>query len=137
MLYAIDHNPEALEWLEKNIGLNNINNSRCIGVCGECQEVCPEDVADRIILGLIPSSKIAWKSAIKGLKRSKYNPGILHVHLVENTSIDKNELSSSILKKFEAITNERRFTVLHIEQVKSYAPKLTHFVADIQCAYLG
>lgn len=46
-------------------------------------QVCPENIADRVNLGLIPSSEPGWKTACAALKSD--TGGILHIHGNVNT----------------------------------------------------
>ena len=48
--------------------------------------MCPEGVADRVNLGLIPSSQAGWFTACKALKPS--SGGVLHIH--ENVTSARN-----------------------------------------------
>ena len=51
---------------------------RCEQRLGDCREVAPAGVADRVNLGLIPTSEFAWETAIKCLK--PLQGGWLHIH---------------------------------------------------------
>ena len=41
-------------------------------------QLCPKDIADRVNLGLIPSSEPGWEAACRAIK--KCSGGILHIH---------------------------------------------------------
>lgn len=50
---------------------------RCEVRQGDCGQVAPHGVADRVSLGLLPSSECGWAAAVAALKPSG---GMLHVH---------------------------------------------------------
>jgi tRNA G37 N-methylase Trm5 len=106
--------------------------------------VCPGDNAtyvslyeckvDRVNLGLLPHSDDGWPLAVRALKPSG---GYLHVHV-------------NLKKGEEAVFQERLVAavmellgcwkqgvwwvrVLHMECVKSFAPRVYHWVADVEC----
>ncbi|KAJ8048084.1 tRNA wybutosine-synthesizing protein 2-like [Holothuria leucospilota] len=75
-VHACEWNPHAVKALERNLELNGVKN-RCQIHFGDNKKVCPKSVADRVNLGLIPSSEDAWPVACTALKPSG---GILHIH---------------------------------------------------------
>ncbi|XP_041367143.1 tRNA wybutosine-synthesizing protein 2 homolog isoform X2 [Gigantopelta aegis] len=76
VLHACEWNPDAVEALEKNLILNGVRD-RCVIHFGDNRQVCPRGLADRVNLGLIPSSEAGWCIACAALKPSG---GILHIH---------------------------------------------------------
>ncbi len=92
-----------------------------------------QGVADRVLLGLIPSSRIGWQAAIRALKPSG---GIIHLH--ENLSdsreaADVTSIMDALAAEAEAIGRPGLFRVLRLERVKWYAPHIRHAVLDIEC----
>jgi tRNA wybutosine-synthesizing protein 3 len=96
-------------------------------------------VADRVCLGLLPSSVGGWPLAVNALKSTG---GILHVH--ENVKEDNIEVwVENCCNTFQQLfTNHysveeshvMRTCVVkcnHIERVKSFAPRVLHIVADL------
>lgn len=95
----------------------------------------PDGSADRVHLGLLPSSEEGWPIAVRLLRPRK--GGWMHVHA--------NVIESSIPSWVERVveTVERLGGELgkewggvhcrHLEKVKSYAPRVWHVVADIEC----
>lgn len=75
-VHACEWNPVAIEALKKNLKLNKVE-EKCIVYEGDNRLVCPKNVADRVNLGLIPSSEDSWKVACNALKPGG---GILHLH---------------------------------------------------------
>ncbi|XP_023323390.1 tRNA wybutosine-synthesizing protein 2 homolog isoform X2 [Eurytemora carolleeae] len=139
-VYACEWNRSSVEALKLNLKDAGVE-EKCTVLLGDNREVCPEGVADRVNLGLIPSSSISWKVAVNALKSSG---GILHVHT--NVEVKAGEDKRSCWQKSADEINDKicnllksergiRSTcnVVHIECVKSYGPRIYHLVIDLQC----
>ena len=94
-------------------------------------------IADRVNLGLIPSSEEGWPLAVAAL-RSK--GGWVHVH--DNVKdCDIIAWAEALCSAFEALGEAEWGSIaswggwavqcIHIERVKSYAPHVLHVVADL------
>lgn len=55
-IYACEWNKHAVKALEMNLASNKVED-RCTVLFGDCRKVAPKGTADRVILGLLPSSK--------------------------------------------------------------------------------
>ncbi|XP_063397959.1 tRNA wybutosine-synthesizing protein 2 homolog [Mytilus trossulus] len=86
-LHACEWNPDAVEALKKNLHLNGVED-RCTVHHGDNRKICPKHVADRVNLGLIPSSEDGWPVACAALKPTG---GILHVHYNVESKIKQTE----------------------------------------------
>ncbi|NXP71642.1 TYW2 protein, partial [Ramphastos sulfuratus] len=99
--HACEWNGHAVEALRRNLALNGVQD-RCRVYHGDSRQVCSatqpqtpyphvaytspslsfqlelQDVADRVNLGLIPSSEEGWPVACRVLKKS--TGGVLHIH---------------------------------------------------------
>lgn len=132
-VYACDWNPNAIIALRKNLSANHVSSERCEVLEGDCRIVAPKGVADRVSLGLIPSSRIGWEAAVASLKPS--SGGWLHVHYnVRDSEVDA--WSKEAARKLEKIAHGMgrdgwRARVEHVERVKSYAPHILHIVVDM------
>ncbi|RNA13303.1 tRNA wybutosine-synthesizing 2 -like protein [Brachionus plicatilis] len=144
---ACEWNPASVEALRNNLKINECE-QRCQVLPGDNRETCPENVADRVNLGLIPSSELSWRTACYALK--KHSGGVLHIH--GNVDIHSNVKDKGIKKEWTdwseyarneilRILNERtlddkiKWTVTtdHIEYVKAYGPRVDHLVLDLKC----
>ncbi|KAG5851852.1 hypothetical protein ANANG_G00056230 [Anguilla anguilla] len=76
-VHACEWNPHALSALKRNLELNGVS-ERCTVHEGDNRQLRLCDLADRVNLGLIPSSREGWPTACRLLKRDA--GGILHVH---------------------------------------------------------
>ncbi len=125
-VFAIDVNPEAVKFLEKNILLNNIS-ERAEILKGDCRDFAGilENTADRIVMGYLFKTEKFLPTALKMAKDNC----IIHFH--RNIEAEKmkeiKETVASIAKKCEC---EIKF--IDTVKVKSYAPKVWHVVMDLK-----
>ncbi|NXN30273.1 TYW2 protein, partial [Nycticryphes semicollaris] len=75
--HACEWNSHAVEALRRNLALNGVQD-RCCVHHGDSRQLELRDVADRVNLGLIPSSEEGWPVACRVLKKG--TGGILHIH---------------------------------------------------------
>jgi tRNA wybutosine-synthesizing protein 2 len=119
---ACEINPTALHYLEQNIGMNNVR---------DIVEVFPhnnmklefEGGADRVIMGYVGQTRAYLRKAFD-LSRPG---GVVHYHDTFPTD-GREELMRTVKKA----VGERAFDVLCVREVKSYAPGISHFVADLR-----
>ncbi|XP_055336581.1 tRNA wybutosine-synthesizing protein 2 homolog [Paramacrobiotus metropolitanus] len=159
-VYACEWNPASVEALKRNLRLNGVE-KRCEILFGDNRKMCPVNVADRVVLGLIPSSELSWETACKALRSA--SGGILHVHMnveesdasdlksawnAENPRITFNfsvHFKLSCFKNFAVYILSKLVSIcdgvhggtwtghlLHLEVVKSYGPKIYHCVYDVK-----
>ncbi|XP_049898083.1 tRNA wybutosine-synthesizing protein 2 homolog [Epinephelus moara] len=158
-VHACEWNPAAVEALQKNLMANGVSD-RCIVHQGDNRQLQLCDIADRVNLGLIPSSEDGWPVACRLLKRT--TGGILHIHQnvtsvlpstaaipVINDATSRasgrtadreawqawaDDTANRIASLLKDITDARWITnIQHIEHVKSYAPHVHHIVLDLEC----
>ncbi|XP_074738562.1 tRNA wybutosine-synthesizing protein 2 homolog isoform X1 [Strix uralensis] len=75
--HACEWNGHAVEALRRNLELNGVRD-RCRVHHGDSRQLELRDVADRVNLGLIPSSEEGWPVACRVLKKD--TGGVLHIH---------------------------------------------------------
>ncbi|XP_058753871.1 tRNA wybutosine-synthesizing protein 2/3/4 isoform X1 [Vicia villosa] len=132
LVYACEWNPHAIEALRHNLQSNSVAD-RCILLEGDNRNTAPKGVADRVCLGLIPSSECSWVTAVRALRKEG---GVLHVH--GNTK-DSEECQwvDHVLKSISEIARSEGYywevSIEHVERVKWYAPHIRHVVADVRC----
>jgi tRNA wybutosine-synthesizing protein 2 len=120
---AIEINPEAFEFLIENIKLNGLDKS-VTALLGDCREVHPKGVANRVIMGYLHDTISFLPAAIETLTEEG---GIIHMHM----SIPKSD-TTRVLEKIDEtseVCGYRPNTEIH--QVKNYSPGVEHFVFDI------
>jgi len=140
-MYACEWNPDSVVALKKNLEKLGLVD-KCEVLEGDNRLVCPKNIADRVNLGLIPGSDISWKTACEALKDTG---GILHIHGNVESKKDENkhekmngwaESTAKVIKNLllEVKRDQNWNThILHIECVKSYAPRVYHLVLDLKC----
>eukprot|EP00088_Acartia_fossae_P039758 TRINITY_DN4137_c0_g1_i17.p1 TRINITY_DN4137_c0_g1~~TRINITY_DN4137_c0_g1_i17.p1 ORF type:complete len:383 (-),score=30.59 TRINITY_DN4137_c0_g1_i17:523-1638(-) len=138
-VYACEWNPNSVEALKVNLEDAGVAD-RCTVLLGDNREVAPSNVADRVNLGLIPSSEISWKTGVCALKPSG---GVLHIH--SNVEVKSNQTKQEsfattgqhILHCIQTLVKEHKegdycCEIVHTECVKSYAPRIYHVVFDLK-----
>lgn len=132
LVYACEWNPHALEALHRNVRDNRVAD-RCVILEGDNRVIAPKGVADRVCLGLIPSSECSWATAVKALR---VEGGMLHIHGNVNDSDEASWLDSVV----ESISNTAtthglswKVSLEHVERVKWYGPHIQHVVVDVRC----
>ncbi|CAI9292557.1 unnamed protein product [Lactuca saligna] len=132
MVYACEWNPHAIEALKHNLEANGVAD-RCIVLEGDNRVTAPKGVADRVNLGLLPSSEGSWETAVRALRS---NGGMMHVHgNVKDT--EEESWTQHVSKSIKEISRSQGYNwdvfVEHVERVKWYAPHIRHLVVDIRC----
>lgn len=94
-------------------------------VLGDCRLVCPQGCADRVVMGYIFDTHRFLPTALRALKK---DGGIIHYHFL---STEKGLIEEDM--KASRIIAEEGFHVedLETQRIKSYAPKMYHWVSDI------
>ncbi|RLN94278.1 hypothetical protein BBJ28_00006709 [Nothophytophthora sp. Chile5] len=134
-VHACEWNPDSVAALRFNLERNHVAD-KCKVYLGDNRESAPTigAVADRVNLGLLPTSEKAWPLAVQVLKPSG---GWFHVH--DNVAVEDREAwEQRVLTSMRELALQfgKHWTITceHVEKVKSYAPKVHHLVADIRCA---
>lgn len=139
-VYACEWNDYAIEALRYNVVDNGVSDRVQI-LRGDCRQTVPSNgiinKVDRVSLGLLPSSEGGWRIAVQALKDT--SGGWIHVH----GNVPVKELDVWTLwmcSRFRTMVIEEgkptHWVVVcsHVERVKSFAPTVAHYVADV---YLG
>ncbi|XP_042377401.1 tRNA wybutosine-synthesizing protein 2/3/4-like isoform X2 [Zingiber officinale] len=132
LVYACEWNPHAIKALQHNVHANSVAN-QCIILEGDNHITAPKGVANRVCLGLLPSSECSWDVAVRALR---HEGGILHVHgnvkdCEEDSWLDHVVKSISNIAHSEGLLWD--VSIQHLERVKWYAPHIRHLVADVRC----
>ena len=131
-VHACELNPESIKALTWASERNNVSQSITIHE-GDNQLTLPRlrGIADRVLLGLLPSSEAAWKPAVSTLKEQG---GSLHIHMnVEEEHIDKwtKDTIQTCLDYAKHDGRDWYCSHHHLEKVKWYAPRVRHVVLDV------
>ena len=132
-VHACEWDADALAALRHNLHANGVA-ARCTVHAGDNARSAPAfaGTADRVNLGLIPSSEAGWPTAVAALRA---RGGWLHVHANVGDG-DEARWSTALLDALRALAaaagREWRLDVEHVERVKWYAPRVRHVVADVR-----
>mmetsp|Transcript_25323 Transcript_25323/g.50726 ORF Transcript_25323/g.50726 Transcript_25323/m.50726 type:complete len:598 (+) Transcript_25323:25-1818(+) len=140
---ACEWNPNAVFALRHNLKANRVD-GRATVLEGDCRLTLRALMAniidgnhhyfDRISLGLLPSSEGGWPIAIECLNRNK--GGWLHVHGNVATT-ERQQWAHWLCRSLVCISKKNEYSIdwhavcVHVEKVKSFAPKVDHYVADV------
>lgn len=121
-VYAIDSNPQAIYYLERNIARNKILNVKSI--LGDSRETINKIVnASRVIIDLPHSSLEYFEPAIKSIGK-----GIVHYYeILEKTDVERR------ISELKGIA-ENLGKSLRLEktgEVRTFSPSQAHFVFDL------
>uniref|UniRef100_A0A8R1E0W7 tRNA(Phe) (4-demethylwyosine(37)-C(7)) aminocarboxypropyltransferase n=1 Tax=Caenorhabditis japonica TaxID=281687 RepID=A0A8R1E0W7_CAEJA len=94
---AIDWNDEILESLVRSSQVNHVDD-RLLVIHGDCRRVCPDQTADRVYLGLMPSCRAHWLAACKALKAEG---GIIHINEILDMNAKAKSKTPVVEKKAE------------------------------------
>lgn len=118
---AIEKAPATYGFLRENAALNGVA-QRYETVLGDCRDVAPTGVADRVLLGLLPDSIGFLPTALAALRR----PGcILDVH----RAVPADGLARSAR---EVLARVPGGALLATHRVKSYGPGKDHVVHEVR-----
>jgi len=134
-VYACEWNEDAAFALKYNLKANGVVNRSTVYV-GDCRTMAKEQsligICNRVILGLLPSSEGGWRTGVKALNRTL--GGWLHVH----GNVLETEWEAWTLwlcRRLVTLSSEEALpwnaVCTNVEKVKSFAPTVNHYVADI------
>jgi len=120
-IFACEKNPQSYRYLLKNMGLNGVED-KVIPLLGDNHDICGRCFADRIMMGYVQTTSEFIPKALEMAK-----PGcIIHYHDTFPTGKEWEETE----KAFTRFTKD--FEILGIREVKSFAPSVSHYVADVR-----
>ena len=123
-IYATELNPVAYEYLCENIRANHVGHI-VRPLLGDCVDVAPRGVADRVIMGLLHVTHQYLPLAIQVLK---HGGGIIHYH---ESVPSKLRFERPVKRVLEAAAG-REVEILNKRVVKRYAPGVDHVVVDVR-----
>jgi len=127
-VHCCEWNPNAVRALEANLEINGVA-GRCTVHFGDNRVTAAnlEGVADRVVLGLLPSAEDGYALAMAALRPAG---GVLHVHGV---AADRNHAAWAADVTGSLLEMEGKFSIDAAEplRVKSYAPHWDHVVLDV------
>jgi tRNA G37 N-methylase Trm5 len=135
-VYACEWNEHAAFALSYNLKANAVD-GRATVFRGDCRTSAREnslvDICDRVSLGLLPSSEGGWRTAVRALRRS--SGGWLHVH-GNVPELEQQQWALWLCRclarlAIDEVSLDWVVLCTHVERVKSFAPSVYHYVADV------
>ncbi|MDY0386191.1 MAG: class I SAM-dependent methyltransferase family protein [Methanolobus sp.] len=123
-IIAIEINPLSCAYLRENIVLNHVQDI-VEAKNGDCAELTPEGIADRVLMGYVGTTHHYLEHGIKAFKKSG---GTLHYHettpecLIFSRPIERIENAAS--------KTGRNVEILDCRKIKKYSPGIWHVVVD-------
>lgn len=121
-IYAIEINPTAYNYLCENIQLNKVP-SIIEPLLGDCRDLAPKGVADRVLMGYIGNTHQYLHVALEALKE---DGGVIHYH---ESVPDKLKFIRPVDRIKEA-ADGREVKILKKRIIKKYSPGVYHVVVD-------
>ncbi len=122
-VFACEKNPESYEYLVRNIRDNGLQ-GRVIPILGDNRDLPGKAFADRILMGYVQTTSEFLPAALRMLRPG----GTIHYH---DTFYVK-ERDARIKEIFDEACGRDGYEVLSIREVKSFAPSVSHYVADVR-----
>lgn len=122
-IYACEKNPASYRFLLKNIALNGVGDI-VIPVLADNRCLLGRGWADRILMGYVQRTAEFLPTALRLAK-----PGCV-IHFHDTYYVGQQE--AQVQAAFAAACGDRPFEVLSIREVKSFAPAVSHYVADVR-----
>jgi tRNA wybutosine-synthesizing protein 2 len=123
-IYSIEINPISYGYLCENVHLNKVEGV-LEPILGDCREIAPLGIADRVLMGYIGNTNEYLDVAIDVLKEG----GIIHYH---ESVPDKLKFTRPVDRINEAaIASGREMVeILNKRIIKPYSPGVYHVVVD-------
>lgn len=121
-VFSCEKNPNSYQFLVKNLGLNGIRN--IIPILGDNRCIPGRHFADRILMGYVQTTSSFLPKALELAK-----PGcIIHYH----DTFPVGKQVGMLRDIFDPVCGIGNYEVLSIREVKSFAPSVSHYVADVR-----
>lgn len=120
-IIAIEINPASFGYLKENIQLNKVDKI-IEPVNGNCSEIAPTGMADRVIMGYLDGSEYL----VHGIRTLKPG-GMLHYHEAVPEAVERRPVDRVMAAARE---EGRNVEIIGMQRVKKYAPGVWHVVVD-------
>ena len=122
-VFACEKNPESYHYLFRNILRNDVQDE-VIPLLGDNRDILGKRFADRILMGYVQTTSDFLPKALEIIKPG----GMIHYH----DTFYVNEHRKRIEDIFTENVGPRDFSIEGIREVKSFAPSVSHYVADVR-----
>lgn len=122
-VFACEKNPESYRFLCRNIVDNELED-KVIPILSDNRNLIGKAFADRILMGYVQTTSEFVPKALSMIRPG----GIIHYHDTFYVS----EYEDRIRSIFDDACGPDGYDIERIHEVKSYAPSVSHYVADIR-----
>ena len=122
-VFACEKNPESYRFLCRNI-IDNELEDKVIPILSDNRNLAGKVFADRILMGYVQTTSEFVPKALTMIRPD----GIIHYHDTFYVS----EYEDRIRRIFDDACGSDGYEIERIHEVKSYAPSVSHYVADIR-----
>jgi len=123
VIYAVDVNGDAVEYMERNIKMNKASN--IVPICGDAREVIKGlPPADRIIMNLPHMADSFLSDALANLRKG----GTAHVHKIMDRD-GAEEMMSDLIFNMKKAGHDMH--VENVAELKTYSPSMSVYVLDV------
>ncbi len=122
-VFACEKNPESYEFLFRNIHDNGLSDV-VIPILSDNRNLLGTHFADRILMGYVQTTSEFVQKALTMIRPG----GIIHYH----DTFYVTEYMERIKQIFDSNCGNDGYEILRVHEVKSYAPSVSHYVADIR-----
>lgn len=123
---ACEKNPTSAAFLAENAEANDLRDRIEIRQ-GDCRQVAPAGVADRVLLGYFPGTHAFLGCALEALKPEG---GQLHYHTTADAQTALEDAEAELVDHLPATTGQPR--LLEARRVKGVGPGRVHVVLDME-----
>jgi tRNA wybutosine-synthesizing protein 2 len=121
-VFACEKNPESYMYLLKNACRNGVS-EKVMPILGDNRAIPGKRFADRVIMGYVQTTSAFLPKALEIVKHG----GVIHYHDTFYVNGHKEKI-----KEVFASFAEGEFEIEAIREVKSFAPSVSHYVADVR-----
>jgi tRNA wybutosine-synthesizing protein 2 len=122
-VFACEKNLDSYRFLLRNMHLNDVEDT-VIPILADNRSLLGKAFADRILMGYVQRTSDFVPKAVEMIKPN----GIIHYH----DTFYIGEYLQHIKSIFEDVCGKGGFSIESVHEVKSFAPSVSHYVADIR-----
>jgi tRNA wybutosine-synthesizing protein 2 len=121
-VFACEKNPESYRFLCRNINDNGLYDI-VVPILSDNRNLLGTHFADRILMGYVQTTSEFVPKALSMIRPG----GVIHYH----DTFYVNEYQDRIREIFDSACGKDGYEIQRVHEVKSFAPSVSHYVADI------
>ncbi len=119
-VFACEKNPESYRYLVDNVRGNGVGDV-VVPMLGDCRSIPGEGFADRVLMGYVQKTSGFLPAALRMVR----DGGVVHYH-------DTFRTGEQLRRVGEIFSPLCDYELLGLREVKSFAPSVSHYVADVR-----